>query len=101
MSVLLEFAMFSLDGGVSKSKEVAKVIDMIQKSGVKYELTPMGTIIETEELKDALKIVEDSYALFGKECSRVYSSIKLDIKKDRQNGMKSKIKSVEDKLKQV
>ncbi len=99
MSVLLEFAMFSLDENASKSKEVAKVIDMIKNSGFNYKLTPMGTVIETDELKDALKIVENSYELLGEEHDRVYSTIKLDIRKDRKNGIVSKIKSVESKLK--
>ncbi len=98
MSVLLEFAMFSLDGGKSKSKEVSAIINYLKNSGVKYELTPMGTVIETQNLKDALKIVEESYEILGENHDRVYSAIKLDIKKSREEGMKSKIKSVMDKL---
>ena len=46
LSVLLEFAMFptSDDGreGSSVSKQVSKVIDAIDKSGVPYQLTAMG-----------------------------------------------------------
>ena len=58
MSVLLEFAMFPTDKtGDSASESVSKVIDMINKSGVKYKLTAMGTIIETETLQEALDIV--------------------------------------------
>jgi len=47
MSVLLEFSMFPTDKGESVSTHVSKVIKMIHDSGVTYQLTPMGTIIET------------------------------------------------------
>ena len=55
MSVLLEFAMFptSADGreGAGVSASVSKIIDMIDQSGVAYQLTPMGTIVETETVR--------------------------------------------------
>ncbi len=61
MSVLLEFAMFPTSGecrdGASVSHQVAKIIDMIDQSGLPYQLTPMGTIVETESVKDALRVV--------------------------------------------
>jgi uncharacterized protein YqgV (UPF0045/DUF77 family) len=50
MSVLFEFAMFPTDKGESVSKYVSKIIDMIDKSGVDYKLTPMGTVIECKDI---------------------------------------------------
>jgi uncharacterized protein YqgV (UPF0045/DUF77 family) len=58
MSVLMEFAMFPTDKGGSVSKYVSKVIEMIRADCKDYKLTPMGTIIETENIDDALKIVK-------------------------------------------
>ena len=46
MSALVEFAMFPTDSTESKSKFVAKVLDIVDQSGLAYQLTPMGTIIE-------------------------------------------------------
>jgi uncharacterized protein (TIGR00106 family) len=98
LSVLLEFAMFptsdSCREGSSVSKQVAKIIDVIDKSGVPYQLTPMGTIIEASSMKEALKIVELAYEQLN-ECERVYSSLKFDIRKNTQNRLKTKIESVE------
>jgi uncharacterized protein (TIGR00106 family) len=73
---------------------VAKIIDVIDKSGVPYQLTPMGTIIEASSMKEALKIVELAYEQLN-ECERVYSSLKFDIRKNTQNRLKTKIESVE------
>jgi uncharacterized protein (TIGR00106 family) len=99
MSVLLEFSMFPTSGdcrnGSSVSKYVSRVIDAIDKSGVNYQLTPMGTIIETDTMREALDIVALSYEQLEDECERVYSSLKFDIRKGKINRLKSKIKSVE------
>ena len=101
MSVLLEFSMFptSADGreGSSVSKQVSKVIDAIDKSGVAYQLTPMGTVVETDTMKEALAVIELAYEQL-QDCERVYSSLKLDIRKNTENRLKTKIESVENTL---
>ncbi len=97
-SFLLEFSMFPTSDecreGSSVSKQVAKVIDAVDKSGVPYQLTPMGTIIEASSMKEALGIVELAYEQLN-ECERVYSSLKFDIRKNCENRLKTKIESVE------
>ncbi len=101
MSVLLEFAMFPTSDncreGASVSKQVAKIIDAIDKSGVKYQLTPMGTVVETDTMQEALDVIALAYEQV-KDCERVYSSLKFDIRHNSEDRLKNKIKSVEDKL---
>lgn len=98
MSVLMEFSMFPTDKGESASQWVSKIINMIRESNVEYQLTPMGTIIETETIEEALAIVQKAYNVLALDCNRVYSSIKFDIRKKRKNAMKEKIKSIESKI---
>jgi len=95
MSVLLEFAMFPTDKGESISPYVSKVIQMLRESGVTYQLTAMGTIIETETLSEALALVQQSYDILEPDCDRVYSSLKFDIRKGKSQCLTQKIKSVE------
>jgi uncharacterized protein (TIGR00106 family) len=95
MSVLLEFAMFPTDKSESISPYVSKVIQMIRESGVTYQLTAMGTIIETETLPEALAIVQQSYDILEPDCDRVYSSLKFDIRKGKSQCLTQKIISVE------
>ena len=99
MSVLLEFAMFPTGGDchddASVSKYVSRIINMIDRYGVTYQLTAMGTIIETETLREALDIIERSYETLEEDCERVYSSLKFDIRKGKSNRLKTKIASVE------
>ncbi|MEA2072019.1 MAG: MTH1187 family thiamine-binding protein [Campylobacterota bacterium] len=98
LSVLVEFSMFptSADGreGASVSKSVSKIIDAIDKSGVPYQLTPMGTVIEASSMKEALGVIELAYEQVS-DLERVYSSLKFDIRHNTQNRLKTKIESVE------
>ena len=49
-------------------------------------------------LNDALEIVVKSYKLLENDSDRVYVSINLDIQKNKDNRMQSKIKSIENKI---
>ncbi|WP_428605421.1 MTH1187 family thiamine-binding protein [Sedimenticola sp.] len=99
MSVLLEFAMFPTDKGESVSAYVSQVIQMIRDSGSDYQLTPMGTIVETDTLPQALSLVEAAYRILDQAgCDRVYSSLKLDIRKGKGDRMRGKVESVREKI---
>ena len=98
MSVLLEFSMFPTDRGESKSEFVARVLDVIDKSNHEYQLTPMGTILETNTIDEALKVIGDCYKVLEPDCNRVSSFLKFDIRKNSSSRLKSKISSVEKKL---
>ena len=101
MSVLLEFAMFPTDKGESVSNYVSRIIKMVDESGVSYQLTPMGTIIEAETMQDALMLVQKAYDQLEPDCDRIYSSLKFDIRKGKGNRLEGKIKSIEDKIGKV
>ena len=98
MSILLEFSMFPTEKGESVSAYVSKIIKMIDESGVAYQLTPMGTIVETNTMDEALEIIKKSYLVLEKDCSRIYSSLKFDIRKGKDNRLEGKIASVESKI---
>ncbi len=100
MSVLVEFAMFPLDKGESVSEYVSRIIKMFQNSNINYQLTPMGTIFEVETIDEATKIINDSYKLLELDCNRVYTTIKMDIRKNKSNRMKQKIESIMKKIKE-
>ena len=101
MSVLTEFAMFPTDKGVSVSKYVSRIISMIRESGFSYQLTAMGTIVETNTMKEALEIINNAYNVLEPFSDRVYSTAKFDIQKNKDNRLSSKIKSIENKIGEV
>ena len=63
MSVLMEFSIFPTDQGESVGAQVSEVIRMVRESGLDYRLTPMGTVVETETVAEALALVERAAAV--------------------------------------
>nr|VFJ73148.1 MAG: uncharacterized protein, MTH1187 family [Candidatus Kentron sp. FW] len=99
MSVLLEISMFPTDKGESVSQYVSQVVKMIKNTHLDYQLTPMGTVVETDDIKQALDLVERAYNILdGLGCNRVYSVLKFDIRKGRTNRLLQKIQSVTEKI---
>jgi uncharacterized protein YqgV (UPF0045/DUF77 family) len=61
----------------------------------------MGTIVETDSMQEALSLIENAYHQLEADCDRVYSSLKFDIRKNGENRLEGKIKSIEEKIGQV
>ena len=95
--VLLEFSMSPMSQGESVSAYVARSLDIIDKSGLPYQLTPMGTIIEGE-WAEAFAVVERCYEELRKDCNRISIAIKVDYRKGPRGRLTAKVASVEKKL---
>ena len=95
--VLLEFSMFPTTNGESKSRYVARILDIIDKSGVTYQLTPMGTILEGE-WAEVMGVVTACFEALKDDCQRISTQIKVDYREGTSSRMKSKIESVENQL---
>jgi uncharacterized protein (TIGR00106 family) len=86
----------------SLGRYVAGVLRVLQdEKSIKYKLTPMGTIIEGD-LKQVLPIVQKMHqAAFAEEVLRVVTTISIDERRDKPLTMESKVRGVEEKLKEV
>ena len=98
MSALVEFSMFPTEQTQSKSAFVARVLDIVDRSGLPYQLTPMGTIIEGETVAEVLAVIDEAYRELQKDCGRIYSSIKIDWRDSTMGRLEHKVSSVEAKL---
>jgi uncharacterized protein YqgV (UPF0045/DUF77 family) len=87
MSALVEFAMFPTEKTESKSAFVARVLDIVDKSGLPYQLTPIGTIIEAETVGEHFAVIEAAYAELQEDCSRMYSAFKFDFRRGPVGGL--------------
>ncbi len=95
--VLLEFSMSPLDKGESLSPYVARSLDIIDESGVPYQLTPMGTVLEGE-WDQVFDVVKACYQRMSQDCRRISVSIRCDCRQGRSGRLKQKIASVERQL---
>jgi len=97
--MLFSLAMFPTSKGTaSVSADVAKVIDIIDKSGLPYKLTAMSTIIEGD-WEPVMKIINRARLMLRKRHSRIYIVLTIDDRKGAKNRLTGKVKSVEKRLK--
>lgn len=92
--VLAEFSMFPTDKGESVSAYVSQIIDFIDKSGITYKLTPMGTILEGS-WEEVINVISSCFKILEPQANRIYSTIKIDYRKGDVSRMTSKIKKIE------
>ncbi|MFP4533448.1 MAG: MTH1187 family thiamine-binding protein [Desulfobacterales bacterium] len=97
MSVIIELSIFPLDKGVSVSPYVARVVKIIEGSGLSYTLNPMGTCIEGE-WPEVLQVVDQCFKELQNDCDRIYLTMKADYRKDRSDGLTGKVKSVKSQM---
>ncbi len=95
--ILLEFAMSPMNQGESLSPYVARSLDIIDKSGLPYRLTAMGTIIEGE-WSEVMAVVTACFEAMRTDCERISTSIKIDYRAGASGRLDSKIESVERRL---
>jgi len=82
-------------GNASVSEYVADCMDVLAgHSGIKYRLTPMGTILEGP-LDLVLKVTRAMHEVpFTKGAVRVITTLKIDDRCDKRLSMKGKLDSV-------
>jgi uncharacterized protein (TIGR00106 family) len=95
--VLLEMSIVPMGAGVSVSHYVAECIDLIDKSGLDYEVHSMGTIVEGE-LADVLNLMRECIEKMATHSDRVSCAAKLDYRKGKSGRLTGKVDSVEQKL---
>ncbi len=83
----------------SVSQYVARAVKVLQgEKAIKYELTSMGTIIEGD-LTHLLSTVQKMHeAVLDAGVTRVVTTIKIDDRRDKSSGMRSKMESLKSKL---
>ncbi len=97
MSVLLEFSMSPMDKGESLSKYVARSLDIIDESGLSYQFTPMGTILEGE-FDEVMAVVKQCYDRMSEDCNRIACYMKMDARKGKDGRLSKKTDKVESLL---
>jgi len=84
--------------GTSLSAHVARVLQVLRKSSLKYELTGMGTII-SGDIDEIWKVMREMHeSCFSDEVFRVLAIMRVDDRRDRIASPEQKVQSVMGKL---
>ena len=95
--VLLEFAMSPGGKGESLSEYVARILDVIDRSGVPYQFTPMGTILEGE-WEQVMGVVTACFRALEADCPRIGMNLKMDYRAGPAGRLRRKTERVEERL---
>lgn len=98
MSAIVELSIFPMDKiGGSLSPYVARILTVIEASGLPHRLNPMGTCVEGD-WDQVMAVVSACMKELQKDSERVYLTFKADWKRGGAPRMEAKVASVEEKL---
>jgi uncharacterized protein (TIGR00106 family) len=89
-------AMFTVvpHGKEALSEDVARVIDVIDRSGIEYRLTAMGTIVEGEA-DQVWALIRQCHETMRSSARRVSTHIAIDDREGKSEAIKSKVGNIE------
>lgn len=95
--VLLEMSIVPMGSGESVSQYVALCVDLVDQSGLAYEVHSMGTIVEGE-LPQVLDLLKQCIEKVAESSNRVTCSAKFDFRRGQSGRISSKVDRVEQQL---
>jgi uncharacterized protein (TIGR00106 family) len=95
--MVAEFSVVPIGRGESLSGLVARVVDLVDKSGLPYQLTAMGTIVEGD-WDEVFALIRKCHETMRGQASRVTTHITVDDRDRASDRIKGKIREVEDVL---
>ena len=99
VKVIVQFSTSPLGEGVSVSRFVAKALKEVEKSGLRFQLTPMATVLEADTPEKALEVIMKAHeAVFQAGAKRVVTDIKIDDRRDESRRMEDKVEKVKRQL---
>ncbi len=99
MWVSVDLCLLPLGAGISLSPYVAVCTKVIKKYGLDYELGPNGTSIEGDWQDVFLCIKECHQGVHRLGIDRIYTTLKINTRTDRQQSFREKVQSVLNHLK--
>jgi len=91
--MIVEFSVTPIGSGVSVGKYVAKAVQIVHDSGLKYELNPMGTVVEGS-WDDVMAVIKKCNDQLLKDCERLSIAIKIDSRRGKSPPMGDKVRSI-------
>jgi len=95
--LIAEFSVIPIGKEESLSPYVAACLKIVKSSGLSYQFTSMGTILEGD-FDAVLGVIAACHKKVKAMSNRVSTTIKIDDKTGSKDEIHRKVKSVEDKL---
>ena len=94
MPMIVEFSVVPIGRGEALSEQVARMLDIVDKSGLPYQLTAMGTIVEGD-WDEIFGLIRRCHEMMRGQASRVSTHITVDDREKARGRITGKITDVE------
>jgi len=91
--MIAEFSVTPIGAGVSVREPITKAVQIVHDSGLRYELNPMGTVVEGT-WDDVMAVIKRCNDELLRECERLSILIKIDSRRGPAPPMEEKVRSV-------
>ncbi len=98
--MIVEFSVVPIGRGEALAGLVARIIDIVDKSGLPYQLTAMGTIVEGD-WDGVFALIRKCHETMRGQASRVYTHVTIDDRERVSGRIEGKVREVEDVLGRV
>lgn len=95
--MVVEFSVVPVGRGEELAGPVARILDLIDKSGLPYQLTAMGTLVEGD-WDEVLGLVRRCHEAMRGEAGRVLTHIAIDDRPGARGRITGKVRDVENIL---
>jgi len=92
--LMVEFSIAPLGVGQSVAAHVARALDIVDRSGLDYELHAMGTIVEGDWDR-VFAVIKQCFEAIRLDCPRVTMSLKADWRDAPAGRIRAKVTGVE------
>jgi len=92
--MIAEFSVVPVGRGEELAALVAKVLDVVDRSGLPYQLTSMGTIVEGD-WDDVMDLIKACHRTMRRQAGRVLTRISIDDRAGSARRMRRKVEAVE------
>jgi len=95
--MLVELSIIPLGGNSHLSSEIAKALDLIDSSGLRYQLTASATLIEGE-WDEVMPVIRRCHERLRESSSHLIINIKIEDDAGESNKLRRNVASVEEKV---
>lgn len=95
--MIAEFSVVPVGGGEELAGPVAALVDLIDRSGLPYQLTAMGTLVEGD-WDAVLDLVKACHDRMRRDFPRVLTRISVDDRQGAAGRLEGKVRDVEKAL---
>ncbi len=95
--MLAVFSIVPIGAGSSIGDQLAKVLTLVDASGLPYKINPMGTVVEGE-WNEVMSLIRKCHKTVMKTEARTMTTIAIDDRKGRPNRIEEKVRSIERRI---